>query len=145
MIQAASTQEFKPEIVVLYCQYSVAKDADINAVQNRAQGFKARFMMLPCSSKIEVPHLLKILEKGVDGIQVIGCPDDLCRFLVGNQRAEKRIEYARGLLDQVGMGADRLSMQRGQGLSEDALLQIAQAAADTVRKMGPNPMKRGNK
>ncbi len=139
-----SGKEFEPEVVVLYCQYSVARDADIPAAEKQATGFKVRYILLPCSSKVEVPHLLKILEKGADGIEVVGCPDKVCRFLVGNVRAEKRVDYARGLLDQIGMGADRLAMSRAEAMSGGDILKLAESRADAVRELGPNAMKGAN-
>lgn len=144
MSRAAPTGDFEPEIAILYCQYSVVRDADLSFVEKQASGFKVRLFMLPCSSKVEVAHLLRILEKGTDGIQVIGCPDKLCRFLVGNQRAEKRVEYARSLLSEIDIGADRIGMERGQGMEANELLELAGIRAEKVRQLGPNPMKGRN-
>jgi F420-non-reducing hydrogenase iron-sulfur subunit len=141
MSRAASTGDFEPEIAVLYCQYSVARNADLSLVEKKASGFKVRLFMLPCSSKVEVAHLLRILETGTDGIQVIGCPDRHCRFLIGNQRAEKRVEYARNLLSEIDIGAERIGMERGQGMEAEELLELSGIRAEQVRQLGPNPMK----
>ncbi len=141
MSRVTSTGDFEPEITILYCQYSVTRDADLSAIEKQASGFKVKFFMLPCSSKVEVAHLLRILESGIDGIQVIGCPDKLCRFLVGNQRAEKRVEYVRRLLGEIDVGADRIGMGRGQEMEAGELLELAGIRAEKVRKIGPNPMK----
>ena len=141
---AQDASGFEPEVVVLSCQYSVARDADLRDAEKEASGFNVKFIMLPCSSKAEVSHILKVLEKGADAVQVIGCPEGLCRFLVGNVRADKRISYAKGLLEQINMGADRLDMQRGEAMAAKDLLAIAEKRANAVRELGPNPMKEGS-
>lgn len=134
--------EFEPEIVVLYCQYCLAQNEESKKKHNAGSRFRPRFLMIPCSSKVEVSHVLKILSEGVDGVQIVGCKADHCRFLVGSILAEKRIGHARKLLDDSLMGADRLGMDRGENLTFDELVGIAEERAKAVKPLGPNPMKR---
>jgi F420-non-reducing hydrogenase iron-sulfur subunit len=139
---------FEPEIVVLYCQRCVQTrtgetSADIEVEAEHALGFSVQPVMMPCSSKIEVPYILKILERGADAVEVVACPADECRFLVGSLRAEKRIDYVRGLLDEIRVGADRVGISRGPGLSAQDLIELAAERAEKTKALGPNPMKKG--
>lgn len=134
---------FEPEVVVLYCQHCVGAGAEIAVKSQQACGFSARPTMMPCSSKIEVPYILRILEQGADAVEVVACPDGGCRFLVGSLRANKRIDYLRGLLDQINVGAERVGISRGPGLSAEELLALAASRAEAVKDLGPNPMKKG--
>jgi coenzyme F420-reducing hydrogenase delta subunit len=133
--------KFEPEILLLYCRNCVAEGVDPDEVSRAVSGFKSRYVVMPCSSKVEASHVLKLLDEGADGVQVVGCPENACRFLVGSTMAEKRIDYARGLLDEIRMGADRLGMERGAQLSEADLMELAERRAEAVRPLGPNPMK----
>lgn len=141
MSRHSNGEDFQPEIVILFCQGCVGKDVDPRDAEESTSGFTARLAMLPCSSKVEPSHVLKILEAGADGVQVVGCPEECCRFLVGSTMAEKRIDYARGLLDEIRMGADRLGMVRGCGLSAAELMELARHRAQAVKPLGANPMK----
>jgi F420-non-reducing hydrogenase iron-sulfur subunit len=132
---------FEPELILLYCKQVLAQTAKPFEGMLPGKGFSARFVVMPCSSKMEPPHLLKVLEKGHDGALLVACPEGNCRFLVGNARAEKRIAYVRGLLDQVGMGAERLALERGQELSVEGLLDMAAGRVSQVINLGPNPLK----
>ncbi len=134
---------FEPEVVVLYCQHCVGNGAEIAVKSQTASGFSARPMMMPCSSKIEIPYILRILEQGADAVEVVACSDGGCRFLVGSLRADKRVDYLRGLLDQVNVGAERVGISRGPGLSAEELLALAASRAEAVKDLGPNPMKKG--
>ena len=136
--------DFEPEIVVLYCQHCASGQADIATEVSGKSAFAVRCVMMPCSSKVEAHHILKILEEGADGVEVVGCPADKCMLLVGSSRAEKRVNYAAGLLDEIGMGGERVGMSRGQGLSARGLMALAKARADAVVALGPNPMKKGD-
>jgi coenzyme F420-reducing hydrogenase delta subunit len=134
-----------PEIVVLYCQHSVAPDADVAVAAQQARGFLLRPKMMPCSSKVEVPHLLRILEQGADGVELVACPEDKCRFLVGSLMAGKRVRRAKELLEEIRFGSERLGISHTQPLSAEGLLGLAKARAEVVKPLGPNPMKKGNR
>ena len=140
-----ANREFKPEIVVLYCQHAVLADAAIPEKPTGTAECKARLAMMPCSSKVEAEYILKILSQGADGVEVVTCPEGECRFLVGNVRAGKRIEYARQLLESTPGGPARLGLTRAEGLSAKDLLDLATARAKAVQPLGPTRRQDGDK
>ena len=134
-------ENFQPEITLLYCRQSLSPQAKPVEGRRAGEGFTARLVVLPCSSKVQLPHLMRLLQAGGDGLQIVACPEKACQHLVGSNRAENRINYAQSLLEQVGMGAERLGLERGAGLSVQDLLDMAGRRAEAVRALGPNPMK----
>ncbi|HWR73160.1 MAG TPA: hydrogenase iron-sulfur subunit [Nitrospirota bacterium] len=143
-MKKANHSENTPRIVVVYCRNAVSSAAELLEGSYTAKGFRAYFAALPCSSKIEPSYPLKILADGADGVLVVACPEGRCRNLVGNVRAEKRINYVRALLDKARMGAERLTLERGENLTEKDLLALAQRCLGPLKKLGPNPMKKGD-
>src|SRR3990172_3134149 len=129
-----------PRIVVVYCRNAVSSASELREGAYTAKGFHAYFAALPCSSKIETSYSLKILADGADGVLVIACPEGRCRNLVGDVRAEKRVNYVRSLLDEAGMGAERLMLERGENLTGKDLLEMAQHRLGPLKILGPNPM-----
>lgn len=134
---------FEPEVVLLYCQHCLREDADITAQSKGISGFRVQSVMMPCSSKIEVSYILKILERGADAVQVVVCPANKCRFLIGSSRTVKRIEYVRRLLDEIDIGAERVGIRSAAGLSAEKLMYLAAERAKAVEPLGANPMKNG--
>lgn len=132
---------FEPEIVILYCQNCAAPGLEFPSGGQPGGGFIAKFVAMPCSSKVEPSHLMKLLERGADGVEVVGCPDRQCRFLLGNVRAEKRITRLQDFLAQIRLGAERLGMDRGNQLSSENLFALARKRAEAVQGLGANPMK----
>jgi coenzyme F420-reducing hydrogenase delta subunit len=63
---------------------------------------------LPCAGRLQPEHLLKAFEAGADAVCVITCAEDSCHYLEGSRRVERRIEYVRRLLDEIGLGGERL-------------------------------------
>jgi coenzyme F420-reducing hydrogenase delta subunit len=134
---------FAPEIVVLYCRQTLDVDTRLPEGTRQGQGYSARMVLLPCSSKMEAYQLLKLVEHGADGVLLVACPKKACRFLVGNNRAERRVTHVRGLLVQAGMGETRLELTRAANITLDDLMTMAARQAEQVRTLGPNPMKGG--
>jgi len=131
----------KPHIVLLYCSRCVTRTPSTTPATVHGDGCSVLLDMLPCSSKVETSHLLRIIEQGADGVEVVCCPVGACQCIDGNVRADKRIEYARRFLGQIGIGADRLGLTHGAALSVDDLVGFAAKRAQAVAPLGANPMK----
>jgi coenzyme F420-reducing hydrogenase delta subunit len=131
----------EPEVVVLFCQQSVARTVELANAYRNLPGLRVRLVVLPCSSNVEVRQMVKMLEKGADAIQIVACAEEACRFLVGSSKAERRVGYVRRLLDEIGFGAERVGLVRGMNLSAEQLLDRARERAELVRELGPNPMR----
>ena len=145
MSNESSQSDYKPEVVVLYCQHGICDEAKASAWSQETPGLSVRAIMMPCSSKIEVSYILKILESGVDAVEIVACPEKSCKFLVGSLRAERRIKYIRGLLEKIGYAPERVGISRKLSQSPEKLIELARARADAVRTLGINPMKKGKK
>ena len=63
---------------------------------------------LPCAGRLQPEHLLKAFEAGADAVCIITCARDDCCYIEGSLRAERRAEYVRQLLDEIGLGRERL-------------------------------------
>jgi hypothetical protein len=53
---------------------------------------------------------LKALEAGADLVCVVACAESDCRHLEGSRRAERRAGYVGRLLDEIGLGGERLML-----------------------------------
>ena len=138
MSDTAEAQNGGTKIAVLYCQHSVGSDVDVNSCAAKVAGVQIRTAMMPCSSKVQVSHLLSILDQEADGVEVITCPVERCEFLVGNERAVKRVEYARGLLGDIGIGPERLGISHGASMSADEFVKRITARAEAVMNLEKN-------
>ena len=134
-------EPFEPAVLVLYCGRSLGDNQRLSETPKKGPDFRARFIMMPCSSKIDPGDLIKLIENGADAVTVVACPEEQCRFLTGSTRAESRVIHARSLLEETGIEGERLTLVRRSNLSVEDLMAIAGERAGAVRPLGKNPMR----
>jgi len=101
-----------------------------------------KIVKLPCTGKIDVLYLLKAFQSGADGVYVAGCMEGDCHYLTGNLRAKKRVEYARKILDEVGVGGERLAMYNMSAAQATRFVEVANEMNQRIKALGPNPIKK---
>jgi coenzyme F420-reducing hydrogenase delta subunit len=89
--------------------------------------FPVREVAVPCAGRLQPEHFLKAFEDGADAIGVICCEEGNCHHLEGNRRCKQRLDYVSGLLEQVGLGRERLMIFHLPGSAvEDMALGVAE-------------------
>ncbi len=104
-----------------------------------------KVLKVPCTGRVDVIHMLKALENGADGVYLAGCLEGECHYLVGNLRAKRRVGYAKQLLDECGIGAERVAMYNLSSAQGQRFAEIAREMTEKIRQLGPNPMKKGSR
>ena len=100
-----------------------------------------RIIEVPCTGKVDIMHLLMAFEYGADGVVVIGCMEGDCHFSVGNLFAKKRVQRAKGILDKVGIGGDRLAMYNLSSGMGPRFAEVMREMTKKVLELGPSPIK----
>jgi F420-non-reducing hydrogenase iron-sulfur subunit len=125
-------KHFEPTILLFSCMF---------CAQPAPAGSGLRSISLHCLGKIDARHVLKAFESGADAVLVAGGTVSQCRFIEGLTAAQKKIEFTRKLLGELGIGPERLGMvQEGQTITE-----AAAELTERVRVLGPNPLGRKKK
>ena len=104
-----------------------------------------KVLKVPCTGRVDVIHILKALENGADGVYLAGCLEGECHYLVGNLRAKKRVGYAKQLLEECGIGGERVAMYNLSSAQGQRFAAIALEMTEKIRQLGPNPMKTGSR
>jgi coenzyme F420-reducing hydrogenase delta subunit len=100
-----------------------------------------KIIQVPCTGKVDVLYLLKAFQRGADGVYVAGCMEGNCHYLTGNLRARKRVEYTKKILDEIGIGGERLEMYNMSAAQGPRFVEIAKEMTERIKKLGPNPIK----
>ena len=81
-------KKFKPKITLFHCINSFDESASLSLTGKN--NFEIKIVRLPCSSMIKDVFLLRSFESGSDGVLVLVCSEDQCRYVEGSIRARKR-------------------------------------------------------
>ena len=100
-----------------------------------------KIILLPCTGKVDLIHLLRAFEKGADGVYVVGCLEGDCHFNSGNMRARKRVEQAQNILEKIGIGGERVQMYNLSSSEAPRFVQVAQEMTEKITALGANPIK----
>jgi coenzyme F420-reducing hydrogenase delta subunit len=138
---AAASGDFTPEITVFTCIYCAYMAADTAGALRIRYPADIKLVKLPCTGKTDVRYLLEAFEQGADGVCVIGCPIGNCHHVHGNVRGQSRVEYTRRLLNDVGLGGERLEMHFVSGGMGATFGKIIRDMAQRLRALGPSPLK----
>jgi coenzyme F420-reducing hydrogenase delta subunit len=132
---------FEPEITVFTCIYCGYMSADTAGTLRLQYPPNVKLVRLPCTGKTDVGYILKAFEEGADGVYVVGCPMGNCHHVRGNERAKARVDRAKCLLDEIGLGGERLEIFFVSGGMGATFAHYAEEMTERIRSLGPNPLR----
>jgi coenzyme F420-reducing hydrogenase delta subunit/ferredoxin len=106
-IEDFSRREGYKKVLVLGCQWSEYTYFD--KIEDNNIEANLKIINMPCSGRIDVVHVLKALNAGIDGIILSICLDDICNLETGNKWTQARVRNLKNLLKVLGM-SDRVEI-----------------------------------
>lgn len=135
---------FEPEITAFFCIYCGYMAADTAGSMKIQYPANVKFVRLPCTGKTDIRYLLEAFEQGADGVYVVACPIGNCHHVRGNERGYARLQRAQEILDEIGLGRERLDIYFMSGSQSHTFAMAAKTMTERIREMGPNPLKTKN-
>ncbi|MBM4145327.1 MAG: hydrogenase iron-sulfur subunit [Nitrospira sp.] len=124
-------REETPEILIIgfYCRYGspIGPPFDEDEVC-----WLGKF----CTGRMDEHQFIYPFELEVDGVVIHMCKNDECRFRDGNQWSKSHIKSAKKILNEIGIGADRLDI-----ISEEDFHNFR----NKLHALGINPLRTGKK
>jgi coenzyme F420-reducing hydrogenase delta subunit/Pyruvate/2-oxoacid:ferredoxin oxidoreductase delta subunit len=125
-------------VTVFGCQYAVPSVKNpVSMATPTPPGVNV--VKLMCNSRLDMQHILRAIENGVDGVAVLACTDEKCRHRKDVNWAEIRANRVRKVLDDIGIGAERVRFMGAPGGPEEFGKAMAEFKA-ALDEMGPNPL-----
>ncbi len=128
---------------IFFCQ-RLDPDQDVNRrILEKELGPRIKFFPLPCSGRMEALHLMRALEAGADKVFLVTCPVGACRYQEGNLRARKRLEFARKLLEEIGLEPERVELVHAVSTVPASIDAIARELIGREQRLAVSPLKAG--
>ena len=100
-----------------------------------------KVIMMPCTGRVDILHLLKAFEAGADAVFVAGCLEGECHYLKGNIQARKRVTKLKKDFAQMGLEPERVEMFNLSSSEGPRFAAIAKEMVERAYKLGPSPTK----
>jgi coenzyme F420-reducing hydrogenase delta subunit len=129
------------KLLVYVCGHHAPASLWTGSWRGRPEGVKE--VLLTSMSRLDVEDVMAAFEAGADGVLVVACRSGACRYPQVEARLRRRVARAKVLLDEIGLGAERLRVVTGLGAGgeEDvsALTSAATGMAESLASMGRSP------
>lgn len=122
--------------------------------------FPAQQIIVPCTGRLQPEQVLKAFYSGAAMVCVFACAEKNCHYLEGSKRCARRVEYIRSLLNEIGMGGERLKLfhfpgsavedmstsygepaaEKSSDVLEERLSAIREEVAQALRLLPQNPL-----
>jgi Coenzyme F420-reducing hydrogenase, delta subunit len=127
----------KLKIYIFYCSNNFNID-EFNTLFSQKTGDEHKIISLPCAGKADILYFLKAFETGADGLVLISCSRNECRYLEGNLRAPRRAQKVNKILEEIGMGNERIVVLCTNGGGIESIVSKVTEFRDKIRNMALN-------
>jgi F420-non-reducing hydrogenase iron-sulfur subunit len=100
----------QPQVVVFTCNWNAYNGLEAAGAAHLSYPPGVRPLRVMCLGRLSPGIILKALEKGADGVLLLGCPPGECHYEFGNRRAEQVFVEAKGMANLLGYGEEQLKL-----------------------------------
>lgn len=130
-------ESFEPRIIAFLCTWCSYRAADEVGRARRPYPAAIKIVRVPCSGRVDPQWILAALERGADGVIIVGCPKGNCHYKSGNLQALKRFALLRRLLQEMGIDTTRVRQDWVGAGDGEKLLSLFCGMVEDVRAKGP--------
>jgi heterodisulfide reductase subunit A len=88
-----------PKIIVFCCQSCGYAAADDSGLKKEIYPPNVFIVRIPCTGRLDTEFIFKSFELGFDGVMVIGCRKDACRYIDGIEKAKHKVQILKRVLE----------------------------------------------
>jgi len=128
---------FEPSIISFCCRWCSYAAADLAGSMRIQYPSNVKIIMVPCTGRVDIKHVLSAIEMGADGVFLSGCLIGDCHYISGNIKAAKRIAHAKRLIEEVGIEPERVEIFYNAASMGPQFAQTCIKFTETIRALGP--------
>lgn len=121
-----------PRVVIFTCNWNAQKSLEEAGKQRLSLPPGVRPLKVDCVGQIGSGLILKSFQKGADGVMLVGCAAEECRYEFGSSRAEELFDQVRKLARLLGILEDRLEFRQVRAGEGTDLIGAVQGFVDRL-------------
>ena len=120
-------REFEPRVIIFTCNWNAHESLQEAGRQHLNYPAGARPLKVDCLGQVGASVILKALEKGADGVMLVGCTPDECHYEFGSRRAADLFEEVQRVARLLGYQERQLQFHQVHAGEGSALIEKVQA------------------
>ena len=137
---------FEPKIAAFCCNWCAYAGADLAGISRFQYPPNVLILKVLCSGMVDPGYLLRVFEKGMDGVLVAGCHPGDCHYTSGNLKALGRLEMLKSLVRTLGIEKERVRLEWISASEGKKFANVIEDYVKTLKDLGPfNGSSRGGK
>ena len=143
-IEIPEEDEEKPRILAFMCENDAYPALDTAGMNRIKYNPWVRVIPLRCLGSINLIWISDAMNKGFDGVLLIGCvhgDDYQCHYMKGSELAETRASKISETLQRLMLESERVEVHQLQIDEWEKVPQIFDDFMEKIEPFGPNPMK----
>ncbi|MDD2463535.1 MAG: hydrogenase iron-sulfur subunit [Desulfobulbus sp.] len=99
-----------PKVIAFCCNWCSYAAADLAGISRLQYPGSVRIIRVMCSGMVHPEMVLHALNKGAEGVMIIGCHLGECHYINGNEMALARAEVISETLEDMGYESERFQI-----------------------------------
>jgi coenzyme F420-reducing hydrogenase delta subunit len=129
-------ENFEPKLIAFCCNWCSYAGADLAGTGRLKYPENIRIIRVPCSSRVDVPLVLRTFQNGADGVMIAGCHPGDCHYDTGNYHTRKRMVLLKSLMEFMGLPPERLLVTWISGNEGERFKNTVEDFTKKLRRMG---------
>jgi F420-non-reducing hydrogenase iron-sulfur subunit len=125
-------EQTEPRVIIFTCNWNAHESLQAAGKRHLSLPAGARVLKVDCLGQISTSVILKALEKGADGVMLIGCPPEECHYEFGSRRAAELFEEVRKLAQLLGFRQEQLAFYQVRAGEGTALIERVRAFVERL-------------
>ncbi len=120
------------KIVAFCCTWCSYAAADLAGISRLQYPESVRIIRVLCSGMVHPEMVIHALDKGADGVMIIGCHLGECHYISGNEMALARAEVIGDTMEDLGYERERFQLFWVSSAEPERLVESFRQMNDTL-------------
>lgn len=134
-------KEFEPVIVAYCCNWCSYAGADLAGTSRFEYPTNLRIIRVMCTGRMDPTLVLEALRMGADGVLIAGCHPGDCHYQKGNFMMEKRFDYLKSAVKNIGIERERVRLEWISASEGGKWAALAREMTEDIKRLGPSPFR----
>lgn len=134
-------KEFEPVIVAYCCNWCSYAGADLAGTSRFEYPTNLRIIRVMCTGRMDPTLVLEALRMGADGVLIAGCHPGDCHYQKGNFMMEKRFDYLKSAVKNIGIESERVRLEWISASEGGKWAALAREMTEDIKRLGPSPFR----